>query len=197
MYEYGCSKSIIGKLDMDRETGDVKIRAIFSRYHGNPTEQGVTLLRFYMDEEKVDALMDNGDVCVLASCAETSVFYHRDYGDKREYCFFDQDEQCWPKSLEEFFQFDWSELAPDTREGSALYLHTGGGWFIAPLGRKTPVPLYNEVIAHGKATGSFERLEDAPYFIGTDPAYPDSCSPEWASEREDLLSSIKRFRSKR
>lgn len=191
MHTYTSSKSIIGKMDMDRETGKVSVSAVFSKFHGKPEEQGVTLLRFYMDAEKVDALMDGGDICVLASCAETSIFYHRDFGQERKWCFFERDKLAGINCMEDFFRFDWEGLAPDTREGSPVYLYTDDGWFIAPLGSdRPPEALHEEVMAHGRASGQFEKLEDAPYFHGTDPNYPDSASPSYVEERASLLSFV-------
>ena len=193
--KYTSTKSIIAKIDVDRETGKSHLRAVFSKYHGSPAEQGVTLLRFYMEPDKVDALLEQGDICVLAGSVEMSVFYHRDFGDAYEHCFFEDSAVGWPGSMEEFFEFRWDEIAPDTRDGSPLYLFTGDGWFVAPLGRsEMPAPLYQEALEQGEALGRFSRVEDADFFNSTDPRFSDGCNPVYHEERRRQIEQIRSYR---
>ena len=60
--------------------GGGTVEAIYCHHDGYPEGIGQTLAKCYGEEEEVAAMLDLGDMSILADTLETCVFYHRDFG---------------------------------------------------------------------------------------------------------------------
>ena len=59
------------------------VEAIYCHHDGYPEGVGQTLAKCYGAEEEVAAMLDLGDMSILADTLETCVFYHRDFGGEK------------------------------------------------------------------------------------------------------------------
>ena len=59
------------------------VEAVYCHHDGYPEGIGQTLAKCYGEEEEVAAMLDLGDMSILADTLETCVFYHRDFGGEK------------------------------------------------------------------------------------------------------------------
>lgn len=70
--------------DIAQKTDDGKVRVIYSHWDGYPQYVGKMLLEHYNVQEKIEALLNFGDMSILEATPEGSTFYHRDRGEEWE-----------------------------------------------------------------------------------------------------------------
>lgn len=69
---------IIGKTDED---GIRSVRYIYCHFDGYPDGVGSTLKNHYTDIDKIEELIEGGDISSLEETLEDTVFYRRDRGE--------------------------------------------------------------------------------------------------------------------
>lgn len=71
-----ATRSIIGKLNDDES-----VKAIYCHWDGYPSGVGKTLQEYYTTDEKVDELLNLGDISTLGDTIESTRAYCRDVGE--------------------------------------------------------------------------------------------------------------------
>ena len=101
------------------ENQDGTVQSIYCHFDGYISGVGKTLFNHY-DREKLEKLIELGDISSLDESTEDTVAYHRDRGED-----FYQKEH---KSVDDFFNSDFEEYGYCfTKEGKWLVAHCNGG----------------------------------------------------------------------
>ena len=99
---------------------DKGVRSIYCQWGGFPEENGATLIEHYRTADKINALLDLGDLTELDITPERSVAYHRDRNDSWE--------QTAPKIYAGVDE--WKNACRDDIQFECLFLFDGNRWSI-------------------------------------------------------------------
>lgn len=124
------TNSLIGKYVGDR------IKAIYCHFDGYPSGVGATLLEYYTDDNKIDKLLNLGDISFLAKevepkpgqkhdfnhqATDVTVAYHRDRGEDMSLSYFSDEN--------EYAKASWIEYKYLWKDNSwYIYIDTERAW---------------------------------------------------------------------
>ena len=104
-------------------TKDNKFKAVYCHWDGYPEYTGQVLLDNYDTEEKIEKLLELGDLSSIGETIEKCVVYHRDRGEKlnparifeteKEMC--DHFRECWCEYSYLFEDNNWYVINTDTQ----------------------------------------------------------------------------------
>lgn len=116
------SRAFIAKIERD---GSGRYIPLHSCY---PNDAGTILLEHYSEPDEVGALITEGEVCLLGTSIQESIFYYREYDDERADC----SPITFENGTEEFFTHAYL-FGPEW-----LYAWTPDGWLAAKTNRTLP-----------------------------------------------------------